>query len=363
MLDIWSPRRASALLVVAGPPPTAANQARESCTHNNTTATTASRAGTSPHPDTTAGTSMSGATTVSATRDTWCPRAANTAKTTAITARTAAAASPHCNVSSTSSVRTPAVNSNRASWLSTSLRTAADSTCDDPYRLSAQTAADDTPASTHARLTDRGRGGAVVRDCDMPPSHHAGHGGWRCRGRRFRWVGCESDTSTALQRPGSAGFAAHPAKLPASAGGFDLQAVGVGVDVDADGGAVGDAAGEQGLGQPVADGALDQSPQRSGTVRRVEAGEGQPLARRVGDLERDPPRAASRAARASTWRSTMRASSSAPSGSKSTTSSSRLRNSGLNSSRTTAITASRVTSSSSVWSTRAPTPGWTSSPG
>ena len=111
---------------------------------------------------------MSGATTVSATRETWCPRDANTAKTTAITARTAVAASAHRKDSSTSSGLTPAVNSNRASWRSTSLRTVAESSCADPYRLSPQTAAEEPPASTHARLTDRGRGGAVVRGCDMP---------------------------------------------------------------------------------------------------------------------------------------------------------------------------------------------------
>src|SRR5690606_10386223 len=59
--------------------------------------------------------------------------------------------------------------------------------------------------------------------------------------------------------------------------------------VHRDGGAVGYLAAEHEPGELVADRALDEPAQRAGAVRRVVALEGEPLGRRRGDVERDPP--------------------------------------------------------------------------
>src|SRR6476469_10603683 len=80
----------------------------------------------------------------------------------------------------------------------------------------------------------------------------------------------------------------HPAWWSLHAASAKGQLVLVAVAVDHDGVAVADLTREEGGGQAVADLALHQPAQRPGAVGRVVAGEGQPLARRLGDLEGDP---------------------------------------------------------------------------
>ena len=91
-----------------------------------------------------------------------------------------------------------------------------------------------------------------------------------------------------VDHPSTTRFRANWSTTTSTQGSAHGQREPVVADVDGDRAAVGDLAGDQQPGQRVADRGLDQPPQRTGAVRRVVAGVGQPGPRGLGDRDRDP---------------------------------------------------------------------------
>ena len=146
--------------------------------------------------------------------------------------------------------------------------------------------------------------------------------------------------------------------------GLDGQCGPVVENIDVDRLTVADLACQQRSGQRVADRGLDQPPQRAGTVDRVVAVDRQPFASGVGDIEREPPAGEPLCASARDLDvDDLRQLLGRRATSNTTMSSSRLRNSGLKCSRTTASTASRLAALAARIDEQRASRGWTSGRG